>query len=191
VSATGIPLNRKTGYVEMYNLAVQRELAKNLSFQIAYVGNQARHLFDFFNANAPVPGPGLSNNNRPLFPGFGYTQDITAFANDLSSNYNSLQVSAEKRLSTAYSFTAQYTYSKTLNFGDNSREFGPFQLQTQHGPAGFDRTHSFALGHVIELPVGPGRKFFTNMNKAETSLLVDAIHWADHCLHWTSVHAHL
>src|SRR5262249_13201251 len=49
VSATGVPLNRKTGVVEMYNLAVQRELGKNLSFQIAYVGNQARHLFDFYN----------------------------------------------------------------------------------------------------------------------------------------------
>src|SRR5262249_18360869 len=137
----------------------------------AYVGNQARHLFDFFNANAAVPGPGLSNNNRPFFPAFGYTQDITAFANDLSSNYNSLQVSAEKRLSTAYSFTAQYTYSKTLNFGDDSREFGPYQLQTQYGPAGFDRTHSFSIGHVLEIPVGPGRKFFTQMNKAENLVL--------------------
>jgi len=171
VSATGVPLNRKTGAVEMYNLAVQREFGKNLSFQIAYVGNQAHHLFDFYNANAPVPGPGLSNDNRPYFAGFGYTQDITAFANDLSSNYNSLQVTAQKRLSTAYSLTAQYTYSKALNYGDDSREFGPYQLQTQYGPAGFDRTHSFSLGHVLEIPVGPGRKFFTNMNKSESVIL--------------------
>src|SRR5215467_2144220 len=171
VSATGIPLNRKTGVVEMYNLAVQRELAKNFSFQIAYVGNQAHHLFDFYNANAPVPGLGLSNGNRPYFPNFGYTQDIRAFANDLSSNYNSLQVTAEKRLSAAYSLTAQYTYSKTLNFGDDSREFGPYQINTQYAPAGFDRTHAFSLGHVLQIPVGPGRKFFTNMNRAESLVL--------------------
>lgn len=171
VSATGIPLNRKTGVVEMYNLAVQRELGKNLSLQVAYVGNQAHHLFDFYNANAPVPGPGLSNNNRPYFAGFGYTQDITAFANDLSSNYNSLQVSAEKRLSSAYSLTAQYTYSKAQNYGDDSREFGPYQLQTQYGPAGFDRTHSFSLGHVLQIPVGPGHIFFPQMNKAESLAL--------------------
>jgi len=171
VGATGIPLNRKTGVVEMYNLALQREMGKNLSLQIAYVGNQARHLFDFYNANAPVPGSGLSNDNRPYFARFGYTQDITAFANDLSSNYNSLQVTAEKRVSTAYSLTAQYTYSKTLNYGDDGREFGPYQLNTQYGPAGFDRTHSFSLGHVLQIPVGPGRKFFANMNQAESLVL--------------------
>ncbi len=171
VSATGIPLNRKTAYVEMYNVALEHEFGKNFSMQVAYVGNQARHLYDFYNANAPVPGPGVSNNNRPYFPTFGYTQDITAFANDLSSNYNSLQVTAEKRLSAWYSLTTQYTYSKTLNYGDNSREFNPYDLAADYGPAGFDRTHAFSLGHVLQIPIGPGRKFAANMNKAEALIL--------------------
>jgi hypothetical protein len=171
VSATGIPLNRKTAYVEMYNVAVQHEISKNFSIQLAYVGNQARHLYDFYNVNAPIPGPGLSNNNRPYFPTFGYTQDITAFANDLSSNYNSLQFTAEKRMSTWYSLTAQYTYSKTLNYGDNSREFNPYNLAADYGPAGFDRTHAFSLGHVLEIPIGPGHPFFQKMNRGERLLL--------------------
>ena len=171
VSATGIPLNRKNAYVEMYNVAVQQELGKNFSLQVAFVGNQARHLYDFYNANAPIPGPGLSNNNRPYFARFGYTQDITAFANDLSSNYNSLQVTAEKRMSSWYSLTAQYTYSKTLNYGDNSREFNPYDLAADYGPAGFDRTHSFSLGHVLQIPVGRGRKYFQNMNRGANLLL--------------------
>jgi hypothetical protein len=171
VSATGIPLNRKTAYVDMYNVAVQRELGKNFSLQLAYVGNYTRHLYDFYNANAPIPGPGLSNDNRPYFSRFGYTQDITAFANDLSSNYNSLQVTAAKRLSAWYSLTGQYTYSRTLNYGDNSREFNPYDLAADYGPAGFDRTHAFSLGHVLQIPVGPGRKFWTNMNKAEQLIL--------------------
>lgn len=171
VSPTGIPLNRKNAYVEMYNVAIQRELGKNFSMQVAYVGNQARHLYDFYNANAPVPGPGLSNANRPYFATFGYAQDITAFANDLSSNYNSLQVTAQKRMSAWYSLTGQYTYSRTLNYGDNSREFNPYDLAADYGPAGFDRTHAFSLGHVIQIPIGPGRTFFQNMNKAERLVL--------------------
>jgi outer membrane receptor protein involved in Fe transport len=171
VSATGIPLNRKNAYVEMYNVALQREVGHNFSLQVAYVGNQARHLYDFYNANAPVPGPGLSNNNRPYFSTFGYTQDITAFANDLSSNYNSLQVTAQKRMSAWYSLTGQYTYSRTLNYGDNSREFNPYDLAADYGPAGFDRTHAFSIGHVLEIPIGPGRPFFQNMNKAERLVL--------------------
>jgi hypothetical protein len=171
VGATGIPLDRKTAYVDMYNLAVQHEITKNLSLQIAYVGNQARHLYDFYNANAPVPAPGNSNDNRPYFPTFGYTQDITAFANDLSSNYNSLQVTAEKRMSAWYSFTSQYTWSRVLNYGDNSREYNPYNLRADYGPAGFDRTHSFALGHILQLPFGKNRPFLQDMNRAGQLLL--------------------
>jgi hypothetical protein len=171
VSATGIPLNRKNAYVEMYNVAIQHEVGKNFSLQVAYVGNQARHLYDFYNANAPIPGPGLSNNNRPYFSTFGYTQDITAFANDLSSNYNSLQISAEKRMSAWYSLTGQYTYSRNNNYGDNSREFNPYNLRADYGPSGWDRTHAFSLGHVLQIPIGPGRKFFTNMNRPERLIL--------------------
>jgi len=170
VSATGIPLNRKTAYVDMYNFAVQHQLGKNFSVQVAYVGNQARHLYDFYNANAPVPmaspAGGSSDNNRPYFPTFGYTQDITAFANDLSSNYNSLQLSAEKRMSAWYSFTTQYTWSKALNYGDNSREYNPYDLRADYGPAGFDRTHAFSLGHILEVPIGKGRKYMSDMGTA-------------------------
>lgn len=170
VSATGIPLNRKTAYVDMYNFAIQHELSKNFSVQVAYVGNQARHLYDFYNANAPVPmaspAGGSSDNNRPYFPTFGYTQDITAFANDLNSNYNSLQLSAEKRMSAWYSFTTQYTWSKALNYGDNSREYNPYDLRADYGPAGFDRTHAFSLGHILEVPIGKGRKYMSDMGTA-------------------------
>jgi hypothetical protein len=54
VSAVGIPLNRKTAYVDMYNLSVQRELTPNLSLQIAYVGNIARHLYSFYRRERSV-----------------------------------------------------------------------------------------------------------------------------------------
>lgn len=172
VGATGIPLNRKTAYVDMYNLAIQQELGKNFSVQVAYVGNNARHLYDFYDLNAPVPEAGPSDAHRPYnVPPLNYTQDITGFGNDLSSNYNSLQVSAEKRMSAWYSLTAQYTWSKVLNYGDNSREFGPYDLHSQYGPAGFDRRHAFSLGHVIELPFGPGRPFLQNMNGLERALV--------------------
>jgi hypothetical protein len=164
VSAAGIPLDRKTAYVDMWNLAIQKELTPNFTMQVAYVGNVARHLFSFLNVNAPLPGPGPSNNNRPFFPLFGYTQDLTDFCNCFSSNYNSLQVSAQRRFSKGYFLTAQYTYSKVLNYGDDSSEFGPFNLASQYGPAGFDRTHAFTLGHEVALPFGPGQPFFSGMN---------------------------
>lgn len=164
VSAAGIPLDRKTAYVDMWDLAIQKELARNFTVQAAYVGNVARHLFSFLNPNAPVPGPGPSNNNRPFFPTFGITQDLSEFCTCFSSNYNSLQLSAQRRFSNGYFLTAQYTYSKVLNYGDDSSEFGPFDLAAQYGPAGFDRTQAFTIGHEVVLPFGPGHRFLSNMN---------------------------
>jgi hypothetical protein len=164
VSAAGIPLDRKTAYVDMWNLAIQKEIARNFTVQAAYVGNVARHLFSFLNPNAPVPGPGPSNDNRPFFPTFGYTQDLSEFCTCFSSNYNSLQLSTQRRFSNGYFLTAQYTYSKVLNYGDDSAEYGPFDLAGQYGPAGFDRTQAFTVGHEVDLPFGPGHHFFPNMN---------------------------
>jgi hypothetical protein len=124
----------------------------------------------FIDANDPLPGPGPSNNNRPYFAAFGYTQGITDFCNCLSSNYNSLQTSLNKQFTKHYSLVAQYTYSKVLNYGDNSAECGPYNIASQYGPAGFDRTHAFSLRPVVDLPFGPNERFFSNMNSWEKLL---------------------
>ncbi len=42
--------------------------------------------------------------------------------------------------------------------------FAPFD---QYGPADFDRTHAFTLGHVVDLPFAPNEQFFSNMNTWE------------------------
>jgi hypothetical protein len=65
VTATGLPPDRKTASVDMWNVTLQREITPGLTFQVGYVGNVATHLGTFVNANAPVPGPGPSNDNRP------------------------------------------------------------------------------------------------------------------------------
>lgn len=171
VSATGIPLDRKQGYVDMYNLAIQHEFGGNFSLQLAYVGNVARHLYSFIDANDPVPGPGNSDFNRPYYLTNGYTQGITQFCNCFSSNYNSLQVSVEKRMSRFFSLTGQYTWSKALNYGDNSAEYGPYDINAQYGPAGFDRTQAFTLGHVVQLPIGKGMPLLGGANGAVQNIL--------------------
>jgi hypothetical protein len=170
VSPTAIPTNRKTSYVDAFNLTIQQQIGNSASLQIAYVGNQARHLMDFYNANTPLPGPGNSLYNSPYYSQFGYTQPITVFANDLSSNYNSLQVSFDKRVTSWYSITTNYTWSKALNYGDDSREYGLYNLSSQYGPTGFNRTNAFKLGHVVDLPFGPGKLFFKNMSPVQRNL---------------------
>jgi hypothetical protein len=48
---TYIPKDTKDSYVENYYLAVQRQVAKNVLVDLAFVGNHGLKLQGFFNAN--------------------------------------------------------------------------------------------------------------------------------------------
>jgi hypothetical protein len=49
-----------------------------------------------------------------------------------------------------YSFTAQFTYSKTLNYGDNSAEYGPYDIASQYGAGQFTSLKNFALPRTTQ-----------------------------------------
>src|SRR5262249_40467273 len=51
LSRRAVDQNRRTGYVQQWNFGVQRELFKDLLFEVAYVGNKGTKLAGFRNAN--------------------------------------------------------------------------------------------------------------------------------------------
>ncbi|MBM3775741.1 MAG: hypothetical protein FJW37_11355 [Acidobacteria bacterium] len=54
-------------------------------------------------------------------------------------------------------FTAAYTYSKALNYGDGIESLlVSFDRRRNYGPADWDRTHNFALSHLWQIPFGAG-----------------------------------
>jgi hypothetical protein len=94
--------------------------------------------------------------NAPLVPYKGYGQ-ITYLSFDGTSNYNSLQVSFQRRYSKGLTFGAVYTYSKTLTTLSSdpggSTMVDPFLVRSvDYGAASFDRTHVFAANYVYNLP---------------------------------------
>jgi len=48
------------------NLTIQRELTRDLVWEIAYVGNHGVKLYGAYEGNQPFPGPGSVNTRRPL-----------------------------------------------------------------------------------------------------------------------------
>src|SRR6185369_1931778 len=132
---------------------------------VAYVGNLGRHLNGGFNLNSAVPGPGSNINlRRPLYPQFGLTDPIFDKCNCTSSNYNALQVRAEKRFSNGYSLLASYTWSKALDFGEFGTPTDQFNTRLDYGVADFNRANVFTLANTYALPFGPGRKFFPDVH---------------------------
>ena len=106
--------NQPISSVDQWNFTIERSLPSNLALSVGYVGNVGRHLNGGFQLNAAIPGPGPLNPRRPLFNQFGLTQGIFDKCDCTSSNYNALQIRAEKRFSGSYSLLASYTFSKSL-----------------------------------------------------------------------------
>ena len=130
----------------------------------AYVGSHGNHLNLNINENVAIPGPGLVAPRQP-FPAFGV---ISGWEPRGLSNYDALQLSAEKRYSRGLSFLAAYTWSKSLDEGNGGNSStgdpriniqNPRNLRANYGLSSFDYRHRFTLSAVAELPFGHGRKF--------------------------------
>ena len=144
-----------------YSLSVQRELPWGLFGEIAYVGNQGRHLlrqpdinqatFDALRANAALPEAQRASINF-LRPFKGYSS-IRMRLSDSNANYNALQLYAAKRKGDL-TMTVSYTWSKSLadtsGNGDNPED--PFNRTFNYGPTSFDRRHIFVTTYTYRMP---------------------------------------
>ncbi len=70
-----------------------------------------------------------------------------------TSNYNSLQVSLQRRFSKGLTFGAVYTWSKSLttSTGDQDSQ-DPFNARLDYRAASWDRRHVFAANYVYDIP---------------------------------------
>lgn len=149
------------GYIQSWNLAVERKLPWDFVAEAAYVGTQTTHQLADLNINAAAPGAG--NTGRP-FASRGYTSDINYWDGWLSANYHSLQTSLNRRFTRGLFIKAAYTYSKAINWTDEdgwaSVGFNhPSVLSRNRALAGYDRTHNLQVGFAAELPFGKGKSW--------------------------------
>jgi len=158
-----------------YSVAAQRELFENALLEVAYVGTSGRNLLRIVNINQPLPGARdaltaqlrasgaltaaqfVSLNAVRPFKGFAAINDRRTSAN---SNYNSLQVTFNKRFSRGLQYGAVYTFSKNITDASTDRSDAPQDpnnLALDRAVSQFDRTHVFTTNFVYELPFLRGR----------------------------------
>jgi hypothetical protein len=156
--------NLELPYTMSYSLSVQRELPWGIFGEVAYVGNQSRHLlrqpdinapkFEDLRANAALPTAQRASVNF-LRPFKGYST-IRMRLSDAVANYNALQLYAAKRKGDL-TMTASYTWSKALGDGSGNGDNiqtgdDPFVRQFNYGPVNFDRRHVFVTTYTYRLP---------------------------------------
>lgn len=132
-----------SGYAQHWNLAIQRELSDNLSFEIAYAGSKGTHIgIPDTNLNQltveqlrmgtallqPVPNPffgqvppssslgGPTIARAQLLKPFPRFTTVSLYRNNVgNTNYHALQAKLEKRFSHRLAFLASYTRSKLID----------------------------------------------------------------------------
>jgi hypothetical protein len=164
---TLLPGKFRRGYIESYNLTIQRELPKGLVLQTGYVGTRSvRQALTYFEYNAGlIAGAGASG--RPLFAPFGVNVSRSLFIPMATNRYDAWQSTVTKRFSQGFFMTSSYTWSKSIGINAGNSDSGlrfyvPSQYSKNRAVSDFDRTHSFVFASSYETPFGKGRKYATS-----------------------------
>jgi hypothetical protein len=166
--------NLVTPYMAQWHLSTQYQLPFDTLFEVGYAGSKGTKLYAFLNGNQASPSavPGASIAARRPIPAVNYA--ISLFNSTASSEYQSLQVRAEKRFSKGLSFLAAYTWGHSLdeasnaNLGAQNNDGYRWTAhpEWEHGNSDFDIRHRLVLSYLWELPFGNGKRWASGASGA-------------------------
>ncbi len=160
--------------VDAWNFTIERQINPTTVFSIAYVGNHGYHLTPGgtnYNVNAPtIVGFGTlsTNQRRPFFQKFGWTQSIKYFSDDGATKYHSLQLRGEKRFSGGLTFQGNFTWASSFDYAN---DYFYWNHDIDYGRYGGVRRFVFNLTNVYELPFGKGKHFLNTTSRAANLLV--------------------
>jgi outer membrane receptor protein involved in Fe transport len=152
----------RTPYIQVYNLNIEQELAKNVALQVGYVGSAGRKLFRFLDLNQTNPATGTV-----AFPSLGF---VNQFQSSASSSYNSLQASLHLRDWHRLTSTVSYTWSHSIDNASDGQDYVPnasqpdnsFRPDLERASSNFDLRHHFSWAYGYRFPDPQSMKLLTN-----------------------------
>jgi hypothetical protein len=168
-----VPFDSPTAYVDSWNLTLEQQFTPTLDVSLAYVGNVGRHLYNSWNLNSAVPGPGPVNSRRPLDP-LGIDTSVSERCNCSSSSYNALQFVAKKQLNAGYTIQSNFTWSKALDLpygGFSGGVMNPYDRKASYAPDNNNREFVWTLAHEWNLPYGKGQHWGSNVGAVQDAAL--------------------
>jgi hypothetical protein len=131
-------------YVQEWNVALEQSLGRNQSVTASYIGSAGRRLIETVGIISPNPN-------------FG---EALLISNGGTSDYNALQIQANRRLSHSLQALASYTWAHSIDtgsassLGQASNTFDPRAgAQANRGPSDFDIRQAFSAGVTYDIPV--------------------------------------
>lgn len=150
----------RDAYIQHWNLGYQRQLPKNMVFEVSYVGNKGTRLVKTVDINQAFPVPGLTQPavqpRRPI-PEYGA---IPVLQSSGSSIYNGLLGRIQHRFTNGLSLLTSYTYGHAIddssggNVAQDARN-----LKADRGSSDFDARQRLVVSYIYELPFGQTKSF--------------------------------
>jgi hypothetical protein len=138
--------------MNQWSLDVAHPLWSGAGLDVQYLGSRTIHLDRSYHNNTPLPGPGPIQARRPN-QRWGVIRTI---ANDMVSNYNSLNVVLRQRYSHGLSMLFSYTWSHALDVSTDSNGGGsvidPYNWKGSYGNSNWDIRHRLVASYFYELP---------------------------------------
>ncbi len=153
---SGSPTFKVPNYQD-WSFSVERQIWSNTMLEVAYVGTKGTHLLGEVDANQPTlaarqANPTVDVNAVRPYLGYSYFKDRRT---DFDSNYNSLQVSLSRRVTTGLNLGISYTWSKNLSDNPADRDspiYDTYNYSLSYGPASMNTPHIFIANYVYDLP---------------------------------------
>ena len=158
IRTRAMDINRRDGYVQHWNLGIQRQIGANMMLDVSYAGSKGAKILGSRNINRAVLGPGSVASRRPI-PGWG---SITQTERRISTSFHSLQAKFERRFSEGLTFVSAYTWSHAIDYG-GPRQGGAltpqddYNLRAERGNPAWDLRHRSVNSYSYELPIGSGK----------------------------------
>jgi len=156
IPMTGGDLLGKVPGVYQWNVTVQHLLPQDTLVEVGYVGTRGRHLVLNSDLNQLPVGkrfanPGVAIPALAPYPGLG---GLTVGLNDSNSSYNSLQISAQRRMTRGLQYGVAYTYSHSFDYGSSlyANAVNTYDLRYNYGPSDWNRKNNLVINYVYEVP---------------------------------------
>ena len=158
--------NRKDSYVTQWGASIEHAMPGNFVGTMSYVGSKGTNLEQLSYVNVQDPTTGL----RP-YPAFSQISWRGTIGN---SSYNALALSLKRSFSHGLLFSANYTWSHSIDNGSNGSGDGdslaPQNVSCspqgsaqcgENASSAFDARHVFNANFIYELPFGTGKPYLS------------------------------
>ena len=166
VSAQTLPLDVQRGYIQSWNLTLQKKLLWGFVGEAGYVATRQIRQLSYAQVNwAPIGGGTAGEQLNKKFGRTANTREVRPVG---GSHYDSLQATLQRRFASGYSLYAAYTFGKSISASglDTSDSTLPIPIpeyfDLNRAVNSFDRRHNLEIANIADLPFGKGRRWLND-----------------------------